>query len=348
MKKLVLTLLSSLFLVAAYAQHVSPLVAPDSTIPPYYRYSFHSRHYVSLLTAFNFSSNDFAELGLSLSTRKRVRKDTRGNALSLSSEISLRNKVILAPKLGIWTGNGIGVGANMLYYTDMGSNTSLRFRPEIGIGEYNWKLTYGYNIALSGDGMSGVATHIVSLAVLWNLAKTGDHIRIKDWDPAGRRKYMAESHKDSLPSRNYTIILAGVHGSSYAYADVGIGFYSVEGNSRKRGNASVLGFLGAEVLPASQTIVAPKLGMVVWGMHKFGICGGVNALLYTGAGASSFVGRPELGFHYGTFRLTWGYNHTFTNYEYTQVPHNSISAVMGFKVRRGKETWRVSTAERDF
>ena len=45
------------------------------------------------------------------------------------------------------------------------------FRPEIGIGIFKAKLTYAYNVRLSGEHLEGVNTHMVSLTYAFRVVK---------------------------------------------------------------------------------------------------------------------------------------------------------------------------------
>jgi hypothetical protein len=340
--------LSSVFLLfiacsAAYSKE--PL---DSlTTPAYYRYVFHSQRYLSLLTGYNFGKDDYGEIGLSLNTMKRKRSHTGGNAIYISDELKMRNKFIMGPKVGVWTGNGLAAGVSLIYYTDMESESCLRLRPEIGIGEHNWKLTYGYNIPLNNSSFAGVDKHIVSLSILWKVAKMGEHTVAKDWDPGGRKKWMNKKHRDSTASTGYAVVLAGVNGWTNAFGEVGIAYYSEEHKGNK-GELSAMGYLSAEFRLTKETIIGPKLGLFVQSSSKIGLCGGASMIYYMGMHQSSLAGRPELGIHFGASRITYGYNHIFTNYSYDAIAPHNVSAIVGLKLGKGKVSYRVKTDSRDF
>lgn len=317
------------------------------TTPAYYRYVFHSQRYFSVLTGYNFGKEDFAEIGVSLNTRRRKRSNTGGTAWFISDELKVRNNFIMGPKIGVWTGNGLAAGMSLIYYTDMESQSCVRLRPEIGIGDHSWKLTYGYNIPLNNSSFAGIDKHVVSLSVLWKTAKLGEHTVAKDWDPGGRKKYANRLLKDSSHYRDYAAAIVGLHGSTNLFGEVGIAYLSQQSEKKKKGYSGML-YLSAEFRLNSKTIAGPKVGAYMCGGSKFGICGGASMIYYMGMGHSSLAGRPEVGLHYSTFRLTYGYNHIFTNYSYDAVAPHSVSAAMGIKLGRGKASSRVIMNDRSF
>lgn len=64
------------------------------------------------------------------------------------SEFMLDKKPTIAPKIGIYITGFVAFGLNAVYYMNTGGQ-SLRLRPEIGLGMGSFKLTYGYNIAVT-------------------------------------------------------------------------------------------------------------------------------------------------------------------------------------------------------
>jgi hypothetical protein len=338
--------LAIVLLTASAAWSKNP-VMDTLTTPAYYRYVTHSQRYFSILTGYNFGKEDFAELGISLNTKRRKRSNTGGTAWFLSDELKVRNKFIMGPKIGVWTGNGLAAGMSLIYYTDLESQSCLRLRPEIGVGDHSWKLTYGYNIPLNNSSFAGIDKHVVSLSILWKAAKLGEHTVARDWDPGGRKKYANRQLKDSTRSTDHGVLVAGVNGWTNAFGEIGFGLYSEE-SEKKKNRYSYMAYVSAEVKLSAGTIIAPKVGLFMAGGKKFGIGGGASMIYYTGMGHGSLAVRPEVGLHYSSFRLTYGYNHILTNSAYYAVAQHNVSAVMGVKLGRGKTTVKVKKEDRSF
>ncbi|MFL9845039.1 hypothetical protein [Flavobacterium rhizosphaerae] len=80
-------------------------------------------------------------------------------------------------KLGGWIGGGGGnLGLNIINYTDWHQN-SLCIRPEVGFGYDIIRFVYGYNIAFTNKGLSGVNTYNFSVNLTLNLKKENDKKR---------------------------------------------------------------------------------------------------------------------------------------------------------------------------
>lgn len=66
--------------------------------------------------------------------------------------------------------SGLAVGANLIYYTDF-EQSSLRIRPEIGLGFGRWKVVYGYNIPLTNKDFDGVNNSNIGIALMFGVKK---------------------------------------------------------------------------------------------------------------------------------------------------------------------------------
>jgi hypothetical protein len=134
---------------------------------------------ISLLTGFSFGKNPFAELGLSKNSNTVVGHHPFSSAYFASTELKLRDRFILGPKIGAWAAGGVGgiaIGLNMIYYTDF-DNASLVFRPEIGFGFQNFKFVYGYNAILTNHKLDGINKHLGSVVYCFKLKKWSDKLR---------------------------------------------------------------------------------------------------------------------------------------------------------------------------
>lgn len=302
--------------------------------PPYYKYEVHEKKNFSLLAAYNFGREDYAEIGLSLNSMKRVRSNDRYNAFFISTEWRVRNSFVMAPKIGCWVGNGLGAGINAMYYTDLKNEGAIRLRPEVGFAYEGMKLVYGYNIPITNSTYSAVSKHMVSLAVNTRLIRLSETKKERDWNPTARKKYETRP-RDTGYSKYNIVLLMGAHGFTDAFGELGIGFYS-DGRNERDNKMSGIAFLSSEVKISDQTIIAPKAGIYLRGAKKVSVGFGASVLYYMGMKHSSLAVRPELGINIGLMRIAYGYNHIITNYQYSSVNQHNLSAVLMFKLGKGR------------
>lgn len=64
----------------------------------------------------------------------------------------------------------MAMGLNLIYYTDFGQS-SVRIRPEIGIGFDRWKFVYGYNIPLTIKHFDGVNKNNIGIGIFFGVKK---------------------------------------------------------------------------------------------------------------------------------------------------------------------------------
>ena len=126
--------------------------------------------YLSLLVGYNFWNNHFLELGLAHNQLDMQGHHAFGFNYFVSTEVKIDNELVLGPKVGLWFGNGLGMGLNLIYYTDM-DDSALRFRPELGIGLSRFKIVYGYNVALTNKDFDKVNRSAIGIMVLFGLKK---------------------------------------------------------------------------------------------------------------------------------------------------------------------------------
>jgi hypothetical protein len=129
--------------------------------------------YLSLLVGYNFWNNHFLELGIAHNQLDMQGHHPFGFNYFMSTEIKIDNELVLGPKIGLWASNGLGMGLNLIYYTDL-DDSALRFRPEIGIGLSRFKIVYGYNISLTNKDFDKINKSNIGLMVLLGLKKIKD------------------------------------------------------------------------------------------------------------------------------------------------------------------------------
>jgi hypothetical protein len=144
----------------------------DSTISKM-RYSVDLKRHVSVLTGLNFWRNFYGELGLAINQYGRVGHHPTAWAYFVSNEIKIDDNILMGPKIGVWAGggaSGMAMGLNLIYYTDF-DQSSLRIRPEIGLGFGRFKVVYGYNIPLTNKNFEGVNKSNIGIALMFGVKK---------------------------------------------------------------------------------------------------------------------------------------------------------------------------------
>lgn len=150
---LLITFILTALTLAAEAQHTDSL-----------RRGPRRERYSALLIGLSVGSYFNGEVGFARITNKRVGIEPVTWGWLVSDEIRFTNKLLMGPKIGVWGGNGTGLGLNMIYYTDFGNGT-LVFRPEIGAAIFNFKLLYGYNFKLTNTAFNGINKMQVEMAI---------------------------------------------------------------------------------------------------------------------------------------------------------------------------------------
>ena len=96
-----------------------------------------------------YSNTLFFEIGFAKHAEGRVGFHPFQSALYVSTEVYRDSKSYIAPKIGVWAAGGasiVGLGLNLVYYSNLKDPGRLVFRPEIGIGVSDFRFYYGYNI----------------------------------------------------------------------------------------------------------------------------------------------------------------------------------------------------------
>ncbi|MGC4039571.1 MAG: hypothetical protein QM710_01915 [Flavobacterium sp.] len=82
----------------------------------------------------------------------------------ISVENYFLKNYIMVPKLSLWASAiGINFGGSLPWYTDLKGNNSLKLRPEIGIGDKNWRVNFAYNLPIYNHGMVHITDPMLSL-----------------------------------------------------------------------------------------------------------------------------------------------------------------------------------------
>ncbi|MGC4020595.1 MAG: hypothetical protein QM734_00950 [Cyclobacteriaceae bacterium] len=105
----------------------------------------------SVFIGYNVKQQHYFEVGYLKVKEKGFGHHPFGVVKSASCEFKF-NSTVLGPKISVWAYGGSSiavVGVNLIDYFDLIGNNSLVFRPEIGLGLYGIKATYGWNLTLT-------------------------------------------------------------------------------------------------------------------------------------------------------------------------------------------------------
>ena len=156
------------------------LIVNDSTSHNYF-----IKKDLTLITGYQIQNNHFAEIGIGI-----IEDGVKGYHPStliygISNELKLAKDFIWGLKASLWMGGGsagMNVGLNLINYTDF-NESSLRFRPEIGIGFGIFRIVYGYNFAITNKAFYGINKHNFGLNIMLKLKKHIQNNKINTKNP---------------------------------------------------------------------------------------------------------------------------------------------------------------------
>lgn len=140
----------------------------DTTDYSAYRDSIWQQYYlekkVSIITGYQLQQNQFLELGIAIKDHGVNGPHSFTTIYGISNELKFISggEFIWGLKTGIWAGDGYNMGLNLINYTDFEEST-LRLRPEIGMGWNFFRLVYGYNSALTNSEFKGINKHNLAI-----------------------------------------------------------------------------------------------------------------------------------------------------------------------------------------
>ena len=122
---------------------------------------------LALITGYQLQKNHFAEIGVGIINDGVAGHQPIAVIYGISNEFKLdkHEDLIWGLKMGFWLNGGYSMGVNIINYTDFNSST-LRFRPEIGIGVSIFRIVYGYNFAITNKEFMGINTHNFTINLL--------------------------------------------------------------------------------------------------------------------------------------------------------------------------------------
>ncbi|ANQ48589.1 hypothetical protein MY04_1212 [Flammeovirga sp. MY04] len=131
---------------------------------------YHMEKSLVLITGVQIHANQFGEIGLGVMKNVMAGHHPATFIYGVSNELKFSNDLIWGLKAGVWLGGGMNIGLNLVNYTDF-KNNSLRFRPEIGAGLWEFRIVYGYNFAITNREFEGINTHNFTLNLMLRVKK---------------------------------------------------------------------------------------------------------------------------------------------------------------------------------
>lgn len=81
--------------------------------------------------------------------------------------------MVIGPKIGAHIMYGMAMGASIIYYTDFNKG-SLVFRPDVGVGLFSFKISYGCNFKIINTSFGRINKHLANLVIFFKLKKLKD------------------------------------------------------------------------------------------------------------------------------------------------------------------------------
>lgn len=89
---------------------------------------------------------------------------TLSTTMIYGAEFSNFDKFVVAPKIqGRIHAYFFNASLTGLYYTDLEGRSTIRLRPEIGVGLWNLDINYGYNIGIYSNDFSRFNKHVIGI-----------------------------------------------------------------------------------------------------------------------------------------------------------------------------------------
>ncbi|MBP7407973.1 MAG: hypothetical protein KA941_04365 [Flavobacteriales bacterium] len=137
------------------------------------------------------------------------------------------------------------------------------------------------------------------------------------------RPYRHNSHHREIT------LLIGYDQGRYGNAEVGLAA-NIFGTAHHP--YAMAAFIGGEVRVDRTTLIGPKVGIWLAG----GVAMGAQAIYYTDGHERSFVLRPEYGFGFHKFKVTYGYNFRITNKDLQGINSHLLNLTYCFRLARLK------------
>lgn len=98
--------------------------------------------------------------------------DASWGAIYASSEFFYAKSLFVGPKVGAYVAGGISLGVNFIYYTNF-TQSSLQFRPEIGLGADIFRIYYGRNMRITNTDFNFISKNLIGVNLYFKVKKLG-------------------------------------------------------------------------------------------------------------------------------------------------------------------------------
>lgn len=143
------------------------LAQQDTIVKTQYR-KVEREKFISILLGYNYYSRNGAEIGIGKVMETSIGPHAHSTVVYVSTEVAPYNKQLLwGPKIGAWTAGGccgMSLGASLIYYIHPEA-TSLKIRPEIGIGFSRFRAYYGWALALTNKNFWPISESMFGITV---------------------------------------------------------------------------------------------------------------------------------------------------------------------------------------
>ena len=128
---------------------------------------------LAIVTGYYYYGSSAGELGISLFNSDYIQIHPFWGSLYVSSEFFYNQKLLVSPKIGAWASGGsapLNMGLSFVYFTDF-SQSTLLFRPEIGVGFDKFRLYYGRNMRITNTNFNFISRNLLGVNMLFNAKK---------------------------------------------------------------------------------------------------------------------------------------------------------------------------------
>ncbi|MFT5915859.1 MAG: hypothetical protein ACI81T_002362 [Bacteroidia bacterium] len=147
--------------------------AKNSSLNDSTHYQYYIKKDLTFITGYQIQNKHFAEIGIGVIKDGVIGYHPSTLIYGISNEIRISDDFVWGLKTGLWMGGGMNLGLNLIHYTDF-SDSSLRFRPEIGLGLGVFRIVYGYNFTLTNKEFSGINKHNFGLNIMLKVKSLGE------------------------------------------------------------------------------------------------------------------------------------------------------------------------------
>lgn len=141
----------------------------DTTSEVHYKQTTERKKSIGILLGYNYYNRNSAEIGIGKVMETTVGYHGYSSVVYAATEVATYNKQVLwGPKIGVQTSGGCcggSLGLALIYYVHPEA-TSLKIRPEIGIGFSRFRMFYGAAFSLTDKDFWPVSKQMFGVNVI--------------------------------------------------------------------------------------------------------------------------------------------------------------------------------------